>query len=264
MELQCLYARDLFEPATIQRWFGHFRTMVEHLIAHPAEKLGEVGLLTPAEQRELRSFSHVETALLHNVLPDGMIASAGGQLESYVLDGKGQPTPIGVPGELHVGGDIAEAPPEELADQLPKHPYNPDPDARLYPTGAAARFLPNGDLEIITLREPAEVSTNPATTGARASAQLEYALIGMWEEYLGVSEVSVTDDFFELGGHSLLLARISARVQSMCGITLPLRAFFDAPTIAELALVIEAQMAEQIEQMPEEEIRAAVEVAAGV
>ncbi len=58
---------------------------------------------------------------------------------------------------------------------------------------------------------------------------------------LGVEHVGVHDDFFDLGGNSLAAAQVMARVQDADGPGLSLGAILEAPTIAELASVLESQ-----------------------
>ena len=43
------------------------------------------------------------------------------------------------------------------------------------------------------------------------------------------------DDFFDLGGHSLQATRVIAHIKERCGVDLPLKAFFEAPQLADLA-----------------------------
>jgi thioesterase domain-containing protein len=52
---------------------------------------------------------------------------------------------------------------------------------------------------------------------------------------LAVERVGINDDFFELGGHSLLAAQMLFRTQNIFGKNLPLGAFFQEPTIRQLA-----------------------------
>ncbi|MGZ4113193.1 MAG: non-ribosomal peptide synthetase, partial [Tumebacillaceae bacterium] len=72
-------------------------------------------------------------------------------LQVYVLDRHMQPVPIGVTGEMFVGGaGLARGylnRPELTAERFISHPFSDDPSARLYRTGDLARFLPDGTLQ---------------------------------------------------------------------------------------------------------------------
>ena len=70
----------------------------------------------------------------------------------------------------------------------------------------------------------------------------------IWCTVLQRSEVGLNDNFFELGGHSLLATQIIARLRSAFDIPVPLRAIFEAPTVAGLAEVIKQHSMETAEQ----------------
>ena len=70
----------------------------------------------------------------------------------YVLDARLQPCPIGVTGELYIGGDCLASgytDPVKTAERFIPHPFHPSPQARLYRTGDLARFFPDGNIEFL-------------------------------------------------------------------------------------------------------------------
>jgi amino acid adenylation domain-containing protein len=71
-------------------------------------------------------------------------------VQLYLLDRYLQPVPVGVPGELHVGGASLSRGylnrPELTAEQFIPHPFSAEPGARLYKTGDLACYLPDGNI----------------------------------------------------------------------------------------------------------------------
>ena len=71
----------------------------------------------------------------------------------YLLDAQLQPVPVGVAGEVCVGGDnLARGyhnRPELTAEKFIPNPFSDEPGARLYKTGDLARYLPDGNIEFI-------------------------------------------------------------------------------------------------------------------
>ena len=74
-------------------------------------------------------------------------------LSLYLLDAQGQPVPVGMTGELHVGGaGVARGylrRPELSAQRFVDDPFGGEPGARLYRSGDLARWLPDGSLEYL-------------------------------------------------------------------------------------------------------------------
>lgn len=71
----------------------------------------------------------------------------------HVLDKHLQPVPIGVPGELHIGGDgLARGylhQPELTRAKFIANPFSAEPGSRLYKTGDLVRWLADGNLEFL-------------------------------------------------------------------------------------------------------------------
>ncbi|HEX8318268.1 amino acid adenylation domain-containing protein [Longimicrobium sp.] len=98
-------------------------------------------------------------------------------------------------------------------------------------------LTPNGKVDRKALPVPEYAAGADRYVAPRTP--VEEVLAGIWAEVLGVERVGVEDDFFALGGHSLLVTRLLARVQNALGAVVPLRAVFEGPTVAELAVRVE-------------------------
>jgi amino acid adenylation domain-containing protein len=71
----------------------------------------------------------------------------------YILDGYGEPVPIGVTGELYIGGSgVARGylnRSELTAEKFLKDPFTDDANGRMYRTGDLGRWLPDGNIEFL-------------------------------------------------------------------------------------------------------------------
>jgi acyl transferase domain-containing protein/acyl carrier protein len=79
-------------------------------------------------------------------------------------------------------------------------------------------------------REPATPDTDLDTETAT-----QRTIGAIWQELLGARALGIDDNFFELGGHSLLATGLLSRIAASFGVTMPLRAIFEAPTVRSLA-----------------------------
>jgi amino acid adenylation domain-containing protein len=73
--------------------------------------------------------------------------------QMYILDRNMQPVPMGIPGDLYIGGvQVARGyynRPELTAERFISDPFRDDPKARLYKTGDSCRYLPDGNIEYL-------------------------------------------------------------------------------------------------------------------
>jgi len=95
-------------------------------------------------------------------------------------------------------------------------------------------LTPSGKVDRRALPSP-EARAAAAREALPPRDAVELALVGIWEDLLGVAPIGVGDSFFELGGHSLLALRLLARVERELGRELPLAALFETPTLEGLA-----------------------------
>jgi amino acid adenylation domain-containing protein len=106
---------------------------------------------------------------------------------------------------------------------------------------------------------PAPERTGLETLYVAPRTEVEEALAFIWADILGMEKVSIYDNFFELGGHSLLSTQLIARVRKTFEVNVPLRSLFEMPTIAELALVVEEIVIEEIERLDDDEAHGGIE-----
>jgi non-ribosomal peptide synthetase component F len=133
-----------------------------------------------------------------------------GAVRAEIRDRFGQPLETGVCGQLHLSGGRSV----------------------WMPTGVLARYGANGCVEWLGFVEgpTRDESMNVPAVAPRNPA--EEVVAAVWHEVLGCSTYSVHDDFFDLGGHSVAAAQIIGRVHSIFQVKVPIRSFFDDPSIA--------------------------------
>jgi len=96
----------------------------------------------------------------------------------------------------------------------------------------------NGKLDRGALPAP-ESSLAPAGGFVAPRTEIEELIAQVWRAVLKIERIGAHDNFFELGGHSLLAVRAAARLSASFNIELPLRRFFELPTIAQLGAEVE-------------------------
>lgn len=133
------------------------------------------------------------------------------------------------------GGDGVPADlPRFLTDRLPGHAIPEIVSVRDFPLTA------NGKVDRTTLINRAGPSElEPVDEPLRT--ELERELAALWSPLLGRAPANRRDNFFALGGDSLAATRLIQQVDRAFGVSLSLRAFFAAPTVADLAEAIDKQ-----------------------
>ncbi|MCO5968360.1 non-ribosomal peptide synthetase [Actinoallomurus soli] len=86
----------------------------------------------------------------------------------------------------------------------------------------------------------------PDMTGAPRN-RVEYRIAGLWADVLD-RFVGVEDDFFQAGGTSMLATRLVSDVRREFGAKISMRAFFDNPTIAGMAVLVEEAVRASVEE----------------
>lgn len=102
--------------------------------------------------------------------------------------------------------------------------------------------------------EKAGVDRHPRPTLVTAYVEprtdTERRLADIWGSQLGVDAVGIHDRFFDLGGHSLLAAQIASEICDRFQIELPVLKLFEAPTVGELAVLVDRALAGKADLRP--------------
>ncbi|WP_350307675.1 non-ribosomal peptide synthetase, partial [Photorhabdus viridis] len=124
------------------------RTLIEQIFAEtPVQRL--CNLYGPSETTTYSAWLSIPRG-------DRIIESIGRPIANtglYLLDVYGQPVPLGVVGEIYIGGaGVARGyfnRPDLTAERFLPDPFSDNPEARMYRTGDLARYLPDGNLEFL-------------------------------------------------------------------------------------------------------------------
>lgn len=145
-------------------------------------------------------------------------------LQIHLLDTHGQQVPIGVAGEIHVGGPGVTRGylnrPELTEARFLPDPFSADPAARIYRSGDLARYLPDGDIEYL-----GRIDKQVKIRGFRIElGEIE----GVLAEHAGVASAVVVPQDRAIGGERLVAYVVSSDKE--------------APAAAELRAYLSARL----------------------
>ncbi|MGW0250600.1 amino acid adenylation domain-containing protein [Nocardia goodfellowii] len=108
-------------------------------------------------------------------------------------------------------------------------------------------LTPVGKLDTAALPEP-QFTAGPVARAPRT--ETEQLVAGVMAELVGADAVSADDSFFDIGGNSLLATQLVARLAAAGTARLAVRSVFAAPTVAELAALLDARPGEDQARRP--------------
>ncbi|REF28317.1 amino acid adenylation domain-containing protein [Xenorhabdus cabanillasii] len=136
---------------SVQRFHEQFAHVELHNLYGPTEAAIDVSAWDCSLQAMGQPTGGIaERNIGKNIIPIGKPID---NIQLYILDSYGQPTPVGTVGELHIAGvGVARGylnQPELTAEKFIKDPFGTAPAGVMYRTGDLARYLPNGDIEYL-------------------------------------------------------------------------------------------------------------------
>jgi amino acid adenylation domain-containing protein/non-ribosomal peptide synthase protein (TIGR01720 family) len=196
-----------------------------------------------------------QAVVVMRVLASGASGSAAQQLVAYVVPGEpgeNQEPRTKNQGTNEQGGAAPSDHRSLTTDHLRSFLRAHVPDYMIpavFVTLDALPLTPNGKIDRKALPEPTQSNVEEDADYAAPRTPAEQMLAAIWSDLLGRERVGIHDNFFALGGHSLLATQLAARVRIESGADLPLRTLFEAPTVAGLAALLDAD-ASLAEQRP--------------
>ena len=158
------------------------------------------------------------------------------RLIAYVVARPGQKAPTR--GELH----------QFLSESVPEYMI---PSA--FVPLAALPLTHSGKLDRTALPPPENTGLDAERAFVAPRTPIEASMAEKWSQVLGLERVGIHDNFFALGGHSLMAMQLVSKLREAFRIELPLRALFDAPTIEQLAGIVEEMLVAKLNELTEEE-----------
>ncbi|HEV7518199.1 MAG TPA: amino acid adenylation domain-containing protein, partial [Thermoanaerobaculia bacterium] len=135
-----IFGGEALEPGSLEPWFARYGEAGPCLV----NMYGITETTVHVTYRRLSRRDLVSGSVVGRALPD---------LAVYVVGGAGSPAPLGVPGEIQVGGAGVSAGylgrPELTAERFVPDPFGGAAGARLYRSGDLARWLAGGELEYL-------------------------------------------------------------------------------------------------------------------
>jgi amino acid adenylation domain-containing protein len=188
----------------LQEWFfATFDDVELHNLYGPTEAAIDVTFWQC--QREVRSQMQRRSTAT-SVQPEAMrcapvvpIGRPIANTQIYILDRHLQPVPIGIPGELHIGGvGLARGylnRPDLTEEKFIPNPFSEDPTSKLYKTGDLARYRSDGNIEFL-----GRIDYQVKIRGLRIELEEIEAVI---QQYPGIDRAIVTVNADNLVAHIL-------------------------------------------------------------
>jgi arthrofactin-type cyclic lipopeptide synthetase C len=152
---QFLEVEEVVECSSLSDVFCGGGELTAALVRSVRERLPQVRLHNVYGPTEATVDSTVWTLEPHSPVPQGAppIGKPLCNTRVYILDAHQQPAPLGVVGEMYLGGvQVARGylnRPELTAERFLDDPFSDQPGARLYRTGDVARYLADGNIEYL-------------------------------------------------------------------------------------------------------------------